>query len=680
MRTPDAPAGARPVAPWPLAVGAALLVLALVVRYGGAFSAEAAPGLTQAGALTKVGLAVAELSAQVFGAVTVGWLLLVAVFLPARAPAAGVRRYLRSATVWAGAWALSVLAVVMFSVSDLYGVPVTTGVTGNMLFSFLLELSQGRALLVVLAAVVAVAVAAQAVSTPGGAGYVLVLALGGLLPPVFTGHAADTSSHAAAVYSLVAHVLGAALWVGGLIVLVAVARNPSSVSGVGGGGDVGGSGVRLAGVVGRYSRLALACFAVVAVSGLVNAWIRLGGLELGSRYGALVAAKTAALVGLGAFGWWHRRVSLPALRAGKEGGAVKGGAGSLSGRGVFVRIAAVEIVVMAATMALATGLSRTPPPEVAQGTLNLVTLKLGFPLPGPASLGAYLLDWRFDPLFSAVVPVAAGLYALGLLRMRRAGLSWPLSRTVAWYAGLAVMLLVTCGGLARYSMVLFSAHLVQHLVLSLVVPVFLLLGAPVTLALRSLPRGSRAGADAGGRPVREMLVAVLRSRAFGVASHPLVAPVVFVAGLYGFYLSPLFEASLRNHALHSFAMAVFVVSALVYLWPIVGVDPLPRRPSLSVRFLLAAVVVPFHALFGAAVMGRGGVLAADWYGRLGRAWGDSPLRDQRVGGGLGWALGEIAALAVIVALAHRWLRDDRRAVHAVDGAPVRAGAGQVTEE
>ncbi|XVQ07696.1 cytochrome c oxidase assembly protein [Spirillospora sp. CA-255316] len=663
-------AGSRPAAPWLPAAAAALLVLALVVRFGGAFSAEVVPGLTRTGALTKGGLAVAELAAHACGAVTVGWLLLVAVFLPAGAPAAVVRRFLRAASLWASAWALCVLAVVMFSVSDLFGVPVTTGVSGNMLRTFLLELSQGRALLVVAVAAVAAAVIAQVATRPGGAGYALLVALGGLVPPVFTGHAAGAAYHAAAVYSLVAHVLAAALWVGGLVVLVAVARDPLRAA-----------GWELGAVVARYSRLAAVCFAVVALSGLVNAWIRLGGWDVGSRYGTLVVAKTAALAGLGAFGWWHRRVSVPALRAGREQAvasgtdqtsaprgdqaSARGGSGG-GGRGTFVRIAAVEIVVMAATMALATGLSRTPPPEVPQGTLDPVALRLGFPLPGPASWGAYLLEWRIDPLLSVVVLVAAVLYAAGVVRSRRAGRPWPLTRVLAWYAGLGVMLLVTCGGLARYSMVLFSAHVVQHMVLSVVVPVLLLAGAPVSLALRSLPRS----AEGGGRSARELLVAVLRSRAVALACHPLVAPVVFVAGLYGFYLSPVFEASLRNHALHTLVMLVWVVSAVAYLWPVMGADPLPRRPSPRVRFALAAVVVPFPAVFGAAVAGRSGVLAADWYGGLGRAWGDGLLQDQRVGGGLAWALGEIAALAVIAALARHWIL----ATPATQPAPAPAAA------
>jgi len=464
-------------------VVASLVVLALVVRFGGAFSAEAVPGLTRSGALTKGGLAIAELAAHLCSAVAAGWLLLAAVFLPGDAPAALVRRHLRAAALWAAAWAVAALAVVMFSAADLFGVPVTTGVTGNMLRTFLLELPQGRALLLVALAAVAVAVLAQLTSTPSGAAGLLLVALAGVLPPVFTGHATAMAYHAWAVYSLVAHVLAAALWVGGLVVLVAVGRDP----------DRAGAGSFPA-VVGRYCALAGACFAVVTVSGLVNAWVRLGGFDVGSRYGALVVAKAAALVALGGFGWWHRRVSVPGLRPvpGTEASPDR------RGRHVFVRIAAVEVVVMAATMALATGLSRTPPPEVPQGTLDLVALKLGFPLPGPASWEAFLLNWRPDPLLLPLVLLGAVLYGAGVRRLRRAGRSWPVPRVVAWYGGLAVMLVATSGGLARYSMVLFSAHVVQHLLLSVLVPVLLLAGAPVTLALRALPR--RPGA--GGRTAR----------------------------------------------------------------------------------------------------------------------------------------------------------------------------------
>ncbi|TMZ46318.1 hypothetical protein EMG21_32235, partial [Klebsiella pneumoniae] len=185
-------------------------------------------------------------------------------------------------------WALCTLALILFSVLDLFGTGIG-GLTGDMMRTLLIELPQGRALLMVLAASVVLAVAASAPRAEHGAGYLLALALAGLLPPLFTGHAAGASFHALAVYSLVAHVLGAALWIGGLVALVTAGTAFRD---------------RLPEIVGRYSGLALASFAVVAVSGAVNAWVRLGGVNLGSRYAWVVLAKIAALGVLGVLGWW----------------------------------------------------------------------------------------------------------------------------------------------------------------------------------------------------------------------------------------------------------------------------------------------------------------------------------------------------------------------------------------
>ncbi|MFG2007151.1 cytochrome c oxidase assembly protein [Spirillospora sp. NPDC048911] len=610
------PAGPAPVIDlrllWLGAAAVALVVLALVIRFGGAFSAAAVPELTQAGAFTKGGLSIAKLAVNLAGSVTVGWLLMSAVFLPSRDGRLSAQGYrcLRAASVSAVAWALSALALIGFSISDLFGVPVTTGITGNMVRTFLIELSQGRALLAVTVVAAAISVAAHLPRTPDGTGYLLVLALAGLLPPLFTGHAADAGHHALAVFSLAAHIVGAAVWVGGLVVLVALARSTRD---------------ELPEIVQRYSRLALVCFVAVGTSGLVNAWIRLGGFHLDSRYGVLIMAKTAALIALASLGWWHRRSSIPALRTDRRGR-------------VFLRIAAIEILAMAATMALATGLSRTPPPEVPAGTLNAVTLRLGFPLPDSGGIQSYLLDWRLDPLFLPLIVIGALLYLAAVIRLRRHGAQWPLPRTAAWFAGLAVLFVVTCGGLARYSMVLVSSHLVQHLALSLVAPVLLLLGTPVTLAMRALPNR-----PATGRTSRELIRATRTSRATRVFTHPLATLPLLVASLYGFYFSSLFESSMRNHAIHSLAMAGFLAAGLCY-WSSIGI-PGARRKAFARSSLLA--VTASHAVFGVVFLTSDKVLAGTWFTGLGRTWGAPPLEDQHSGGVIAWVLGWITALLAL---------------------------------
>ncbi len=582
-----------------LVIGAAaiaLVVLALVIRLGGALSATAAPGLSQAGALSKVGLSVAKLGGDVAAVLTVGWLLVAAVFVPAASPAG--RRCLRAAALAAMAWAACTLALIVFTVLDLFGIGVT-GVTGDMMRTLLLDLPQGRALLLVLGAAVAVAVAASLPRAAGGAGYLLAGALAGLLPPLFTGHAASASNHALAVYSLAFHVLGVSLWVGGLVALVTAAPHVRD---------------RLPEIVGRYSGLALASFAVVGLSGAVNAWVRLGGLHLGSRYGALVVAKCAALAALGAMGWWHRRATIPALRDG-------------TGARPFLRLGTVELLIMTATMALATGLSRTPPPENPPDTLDVVALNLGFPLPGPAGPGPYLLDWWIDPLFFVLVLAGVALYGLGVARVR----DWPWWRSASWAAGLLVVLLATASGISRYSMVLFSAHALQHILVGVLAPVLLLYGAPLRLALRAM-RGEG----------RSLLAAAAESRALRLLAHPAVSSPLLLLALYAWYVSPLFAPSLSNHALHSLAMAAFLVIGLAYFHGTTG-TPMPFA------------VLPLHAIAGIALM-RNGTVLGGWYEHLGRRWGASPLDDQRLGALLLWTL--TAAITLAVAAAHEayWRR------------------------
>ncbi|GLZ12426.1 copper resistance protein D [Actinomadura sp. NBRC 104425] len=598
------PAPAGPAQAGLAAVAAALVVLAATVRFGGSISEQAAPGLTQAGAFTKGALALSELAMNAAGALTAGWLLLAAVLLPA---ASGhLERCLRAASLSALAWTLAVLAVVAFSTGDLFGVPAGR-VTGNLLATFLTDLPQGRALVAVAVAAATVAVTAPLARTPQAAGYPLLLALAGLLPPMFTGHAADASFHALAVYSLAAHVLAAAVWAGGLVALAVAVRWDGRIA---------------AEAVARYSAVALVCFAVVAVSGAVNAWIRLGGFDLGSRYGALIAAKAAVLAALAGFGWRHRRASIPRLR-------------SRHGTGTFLRLAAAETVVMAAAMALATGLSRTPPPELASDTLDPVQLRLGFPLPGPPSVSAYALDWWIDPLFGTLVVLGGVLYAAAVVRLRGHGGAWPPARVVAWYAGLTIVLVATSSGLARYSMVLFSAHLVQHMVVTLLAPVMLWLGAPVALALRALPEG---------RP-RELVAAVARSRGLRLLTHPVAATALLAATLYGFYFTPLFEASLRNHAVHSLAMAVFLASGCCYLRAVTS----PGRGLRAAAVLAASL--PFHVAFALHLAGSDDAFAAGWFTRLGRPWGVSPLADQRSAGEIVWTLAAAVTLLFPAVLA-----------------------------
>ena len=321
----------------------------------------------------------------------------------------------------------------------------------------------------------------------------LVVALVAMTPPALTGHSASSGSHELAVASLLVHLAAASLWVGGL-----------AAAGVGGRRWGAADGLRLA--VPRFSTLAACCFAAVAVSGVVNAGVRLGGVAplLSSAYGGLVLAKVAALCVLGGFGWWHRRRTVAAV-AGGGGSAVR----------QFVSVAAAELVVMAATVALAVGLSRTPTP-VGDGSRRRLGSCSGSLSPVHPLPRGSLFGWVPDGFALTFLVLAAGLYATGVLALRRRGDRWPVGRSIAWTLGLAVFAWATVGGLGLYSHVLFSAHMVSHMLLSMVAPIGLVLGAPVTLALRALP-GPRVRGEASPRG---MLIAALHSPVVRLITHP----------------------------------------------------------------------------------------------------------------------------------------------------------------
>src|SRR5690606_15255397 len=164
----------------------------------------------------------------------------------------------------------------------------------------------------------------------------------------------------------------------------------------------------------------------------------------------------------------------------------------------------------------------------------------------------------------------------------RRGDSWPWSRVVPWYAGLAVIVAALLSGLATYSMVLFSSDMLQHMAISMLVPVLLVLGGPVTLALRALKPAARRG----DRGPRERLNAFLQSRYSHIVTQPAVATAVFVLSPYALYSSPLFGTLMNNHTGRLFMNVHFLLSGFLFYWIIIGVEPGPRKMPYLLRIVL----------------------------------------------------------------------------------------------
>lgn len=273
---------------------------------------------------------------------------------------------------------------------------------------------------------------------------------------------------------------------------------------------------------------------------------------------------------------------------------------------------------------------------------------LGDP-PPPISWGRLFTAWTFEPAPSAGIALIGILYLLGVRTMHRDGNAWPRWRTAVFLGlGLGTLVVATQSVLGTYDTTLVSVHMVQHMLLAMVAPVFLALGAPITLGLRTLP------------PMpRRWLLAVLHSRVAKVLAFPPVAGALFIANPWILYFTPLYEATLRNAVLHDLLHAHFLLVGCLFAWPLLGLDPVPGRVAYPLRMLVVFVTLPFHAFLGITIMSQRALLGGDWYVGLDRSWPPSPQVDQQWAGGLLWSSGDLIGLMFFLVLFTQWLRASR---------------------
>ncbi|UUW87534.1 cytochrome c oxidase assembly protein [Pimelobacter simplex] len=267
----------------------------------------------------------------------------------------------------------------------------------------------------------------------------------------------------------------------------------------------------------------------------------------------------------------------------------------------------------------------------------------------PFGAGTFWTQWGLEPVPLVLTVWGAGLYLVGVAALHRRGDAWPAGRTIAWLTGMLAFYVATSSGLAAYDTVLVSVHMVQHMVLSMIVPLSLALGAPVTLALRTLPRTPRG-----------WLLAVLHSRVARVLGFPPLAFALYVLSPWALYFSGWYDASLRSTYVHEMMHVHLVLVGALFFWPIVGVDPLPGRVAHPFRVLLTVLTLPFHAFLGVTIMGQATLLGGDWYpslhdGPLG-AWLPDPAADQRLAGGILWGAGDLVGIVFFVVLFVQWVR------------------------
>ena len=547
-----------------------------------------------------------------------------------------VRRLLK---VSSAVWVVGAFGTIIFTLAQILGTSISDAFDVTVIRSFITQISLGKYL--AFQALMAVVVLLFSFATKKIESLIILLALtvAGLIAPVFESHAASSGSHSLVIGSLVIHVIALSLWVGGVIALAFLSPQDRAVA------------------VPRFSQIALWSAIAVVISGTVNAWSRLNFVgAFDSTYGFIVLGKVAATVILLWIGYLHRKTL-----SNKE---------SINWAG-FARLISVEALIMVVTVIMGTWLSTTSSPD-RPGTqeFNPALSIVGIETPPPPTLSRILFSYEPNALMIGILTLMVALYVKGVIVLTKRGDKWPVGRTIAFALGITATDFATSGGLGLYAQFSFSYHMMSHMVLGMIAPIGLVLGAPMTLALRTLPQGRTSDE----RGVRGSLLAALHSKIGVIYTNPIVALAIFDGSLFALYFTDLFAVLMQSHTGHLFMSLHFLAAGFLFFFIIIGVDPNPRRVHHLVQIVILFAAMSIHAFFSVALMSTTTLIDKGFYASLQTPWLGDALADQKLGGSIGWAMGEIPILIALAATFINWMRDDSREAKRIDRNTARQAA------
>jgi putative copper resistance protein D len=336
----------------------------------------------------------------------------------------------------------------------------------------------------------------------------------------------------------------------------------------------------------------------------------------------------------------------------------------------LLRLIGVEAMVMVGVVLMGSWLSQIQPPVGETANLTAAELIVGMKTPPAPSLKNILLLWTPDALMIALLVLATLLYIKGVIVLKKRGDQWHTGRTVAFGVGIALIDFATSGGLGVYALFSFQYHMIAHMLLGMIAPIFIVMGAPITLALRTLPQ-SRDGKERG---VRAFALTALHSRYSIILTNPITALALFDGSLFVLYFTDLFGNLMGNHAGHLLMNIHFILAGFLFFNVIIGVDPNPRKYPHIVRIVILFAAMSLHAFFSVALMSESTLIDGGYYGSLQTSWLPDLMADQRAGGTVGWAMGEIPILIALVATFILWMRDDKRETDRIDRNEARLAA------
>ena len=543
------------------------------------------------------------------------------------------------------AWTVGSIGTILFTLATILDQPLSVALDATVLRSFVTQITLGQYLLFEAAVALFVTLVSIRLNKILTVIFLLILTLIGLVAPVFQSHSASSGSHALAIGSLVIHVVALALWVGGVITLAILDPEDRPIA------------------VPRFSILALWSAIAVVISGTVNAWSRLDFKEAwSSAYALVVLGKVFLTIVLISIGYLHRK-----NLSHRD---------SIDWKG-FARLIFAESFVMVITVAMGAWLSSNQAPSRPEPlTFDPALAVAGISSPPAPTWSRIFFSYEPDALMIGILVTAVALYIKGVMVLTKRGDKWPVGRTISFAFAIAAIDFATSGGLGLYAHFAFSYHMVAHMILGMIAPIGIVLGAPITLALRTLPQGR----NVEERGVRGSLLAALHSKLAIFYTNPIVALAFFDGSLFALYFTGLFGSLMQSHVGHLFMSIHFLLAGILFFHVVIGIDPNPRRVPHLVRIVILFAAMSIHAFFSVALMSSSTLIDAGYFASLKSPWLTDLLADQRIGGSIGWAMGEVPILIALVAVFISWMRDDSRETKRIDRNTARAAAmGQPDE-
>ena len=544
-----------------------------------------------------------------------------------------------SAALTALFWVLGQGLNILTTLANILGTSLSGALDPTSLRSFVSQIDLGKYMFVQLVLALLICTAVSRIRTVAAANALLLLSIVAVIAPIFASHSASSGSHSLAIGSLIVHVVALTFWVGGLIAITVLSATDRAIA------------------LPRFSSLSLWAVIAVVVSGSTNAWARLNFQSAwSSNYARIVILKVLLTAGLIYLGYLNRK-----HLSGKWQISLKN----------LTRLLIIEVTIMLVTVLIGSRLSNLQPPSRGESAILDPGLAIaGITTPAAPNIWRVLSLYDPDALMIGVLITAVALYIKGVVILSRRGDKWPVGRTVAFALGISVIDYATSGGLGVYAKFSFEYHMIAHMALGMIAPIGIVLGAPITLALRTLPQGR----NQEERGVRGTLIALLHSKPAGIVTNPVVILALFDGSLFVLYMTKLFGNMMQSHLGHLVMNVHFLLAGILFFHVIIGIDPNPRKVPHIVRIVILFAAMSIHAFFAIALISTSTVIDQGYFASLQTPWNLDLLADQHAGGSIAWAMGEIPILMALVATFIQWMRDDKRETKRIDRNETRMAA------